>query len=378
MKAIAFSRPRAEERRAYLILVLPVFLIYVFVMAFPAFMSLVLSLSDYDGGKMFDFSNHSWRIVGFGRYSALFVDPQFWISLKNNLYIIVVSVFGQIPLGFLFAYLIYRRLVRAPGFWQGVLYMPVIISTIVIGSLWGALFSPYGPIADFVNYLNQASFHAKLDSILGSAPAFKPTDETIRALIGLGGGQEAAARAGLGGSLGEVRDFLQSYTPGQLAVLKSDLANLLAPRYSAAFMDKPDVAMLPVLFVILWQWTGFYLIIFLANMQRIDPQVIEAAQIDGATEGQTLKKIILPSQSGVIVAAAIFAISGSLKSFDLIWAMNGDKLATQVLSIYTYRKAFAATPDYPLANAVSMIMVVISLVLIFITRATERKFGGKE
>jgi ABC-type sugar transport system permease subunit len=378
MRSAAPRRSGAEERLSYWLMILPAALVYALVMAFPTVMSLVLSLSDYAGGKMFDQAANHWGIVGFGRYAALFADPQFWVSLKNNVYIILVSVFGQIPLGFLFAYLLYRRLVAAPGFWQGILYMPAIISTIVIGSLWGALFSPYGPIADLVNQALQAGFHGKLDAILGAGASLPPSDEALRRIAELGGGPAALAKAGLGGSLAELKDFLQGYGPGQLAELKSDLANLLAPRFSAAFMDKPDIAMLPVLFVILWQWTGFYLIIFLANMQRIDPQVVEAAQIDGAKEGQVLRHIILPSQSGVIVTMAIFAISGSLKSFDLIWAMNGDKLATQVLSIYTYHSAFAAAPNYPLANAVSMVMVAISLALIFVTRGVEGRFGGKE
>jgi ABC-type sugar transport system permease subunit len=371
-------RSGPEERRAYWLMVLPALLVYLLVMAFPTAASLALSVSDYRGGTMFGARAAPWGFSGFGRYARLAAEPQFWVSLKNNAYIILVSVFGQIPLGFAFAYLVYRKLVRAPGFWQGVLYMPAIVSTIVIGSLWGALFSPYGPIADLVNALGRSAFQARLDGLLGPGGASPPTDAALGGILRLAGGQDALAAAGLGSAPAELRDFLSGYGPGQLAALESDLANLLAPRYSALFMDRPDVAMLPVLFVILWQWTGFYLIVFLANMQRIDPQLLEAAQIDGAGEGQTLRRIVLPSQSGVVVTMAIFAISGSLKSFDVIWAMNGDKPATQVLSIFTYRTAFAAAPDYPLANAVSTVMVAVSLVLIVATRLAERRLGGKE
>jgi raffinose/stachyose/melibiose transport system permease protein len=138
--------------------------------------------------------------------------------------------------------------------------------------------------------------------------------------------------------------------------------------------------MLPVLFVILWMYTGMYLIIFIANLQKIDSAVIEAARIDGATEGQTLRYVILPALSGVLVTTAILAISGSLKSFDLIYVMTagGPANRTSVLSIYMFDKAFKGAPRYPLANAISTVMVVISFMLIGLTKWVEKKFGGRE
>ena len=138
--------------------------------------------------------------------------------------------------------------------------------------------------------------------------------------------------------------------------------------------------MMPVLIVMLWMYTGVYVIIFLANIQRIDTSIIEAAKIDGASEPQALWYIILPALSGVIVTCAILAISGSLKSFDLLYVMTngGPAGKTRVLSLYMYEMAFRGAPNYPLANAISTVMVIISFILIAVTRAVENKFGGKE
>ena len=138
--------------------------------------------------------------------------------------------------------------------------------------------------------------------------------------------------------------------------------------------------MLPILFVILWMYTGMYLILFLANMQKIDTQVIESAKIDGANEAQVMRYIILPSLTGTIVNSAILAISGSLSSFALIFAMTGGgpSRITEILSIYMYNSAFLGRPNFPLANAIALIMVVISFGLILATKALERRFGGKE
>lgn len=301
MKKAAFW---TEERRAYLILVFPAVIIYWAVMAFPTIFSFVLSLTNYN--EITVFSNPDVKIVGFTHYVRMFNDKYFWISLKNNGLIMAISLFGQIPLGFLFAYVLHRKLIKFGDFFQTIIYLPAVISTIVIGRLWQSFFSPYGPFTEFMR-------------------RFNPTWE------------------------------------------------------NELFFD-PHLAILPVLFVILWMYTGTYLIIFLANLQKIDPALIEAARIDGATEWQVLTKIILPALSGVIVTTAILAISGSLKSFDLLFAMTGGNPArrTSVLALYMYDNAFRGAPKYPLANAISVFMVLLSLVLIMFVRITESRFGGRE
>ncbi|HHT91301.1 MAG: sugar ABC transporter permease [Bacillota bacterium] len=293
-----------EERRAYLLLVLPAVAVYWAVMAFPAVFSFVLSLTNYNGGVIFN--NPNIRLVGFTHYLRMFNDRFFWISLKNNLLIMAVSVFGQIPLGFLFAYVIHRKLVKFGDFFQTIIYLPCVISTIVVGRLWQSFFSPYGPFTK----------------------------------------------------------FMQTLSPGW----ENEL-----------FID-PQLAILPVLFVILWMYTGTYMIIFLANLQKIDPALIEAARIDGATEWQVLIRIMLPALSGVIVTACILAISGSLKSFDLLYAMTAGNPArrTSVLALYMYDTAFRHSPNYPLANAISVFMVLVSFLLIVMVKLTEMKFGGRE
>ncbi len=165
-------RSRAEEVRAYWAMVLPAFILYLLVLAFPIILSIVLSMSNYNGGKLF--GGEVWKIVGFQQYERLARDPQFWLALKNNIYIVLVSVFGQLPLGFIFAYLIYRKIVKFGEFWQGVLYMPAIISTIVLGIMWGVIFSPTGLIADVLNKSYASAFSGHLTQIF-KRPGFTIT-----------------------------------------------------------------------------------------------------------------------------------------------------------------------------------------------------------
>ena len=296
------SLSKTEERTSYIILVAPAVLLYLFVMAFPAVFSVVLSMSTYNGGKILDIKNHSFG--GLAAYRKILTDNYFWMSLKNNVYIVLISVFGQIPLGFFLAYVLSRGLIKGADFFQAVIYLPNVIAAVIIGVLFNKFF------------INTNSVWLEIQRI------FNPAAEFI---------------------------------PGKNA-------------------------MFPVLLVILWMYTGIYMIIFLANLQKIDVSVIEASKIDGASEMQTLRYIILPALSGVIVTTAILAISGSLKSFDLIWVMTagGPARRTSVLAIYMYEKAFRTAPDYPFANAISTIMVIISFILIGLTRSAEKRFGSGE
>jgi ABC-type sugar transport system permease subunit len=366
---------RAEELRAYWAMIAPAFILYMLVMAFPIVLSILLSLSNYNGGRMF--GGEPWRITGIQQYRILVSDPQFWLALKNNIYIVIVSVFGQLPLGFIFAYLIYRRIVRFGGFWQGVLYMPAIISVIVLGIMWNMIFSPTGLIADVMNKLYANGFTRQLERIFGVAGGFTVSDDVVKSIVAA---SDPRALTIFTNPVAELKDLLLTYSPDQLEVLKGDLVNLLAKKWTPDFLAKRDLAMLPIMFVVLWCWTGMYLILFLANMQKIDAQLLEAARIDGAGEGQVMGHIVLPLLSGVIVNSAILCISGSLNSFALIFAMTGGGPArvTELLSIYMYRNAFVGAPNFPLANAIAMAIVIFSIALIVLTKLVEKRYGGKE
>jgi raffinose/stachyose/melibiose transport system permease protein len=178
-------RTRREERAAYWLMVLPAVLLYLLVLGFPIVISILLSLSNYGGGRMF--GGEPWRIVGFQQYERLIRDPYFWSALKNNVYIVLVSVFGQLPLGFIFAYLIYRKIVKLADFWQGVLYMPNIISVIVIGILWAIIFSPSGIIAEAVNGIRASSLSHRISRIFDAAGGLNVTDDLVRKLIAASG-----------------------------------------------------------------------------------------------------------------------------------------------------------------------------------------------
>jgi ABC-type sugar transport system permease subunit len=373
--ASAPSGSRRDENRAYWAFSLPAFVLYVFVFAFPIALSAVISLSNYKGGQMF--GGEPWGISGFGQYGILLSDPAFWQALKNNIYIVLVSVLGQLPLGFVLAYLIYRKVVRLGAFWEGILYMPAIISVIVLGIMWRFIFASNGLLADLFTMGNTRHLVATIEAALKAGPTLG--DEGIRSIL-------KAMDPSVVGLLGAdpIAGFKEQLLPGgsvriaDAAAFANDMKNY-APRWTPEFMTKQDTAMIPIMFVTLWCWTGMYIILFHANMEKIDTEVIEAARIDGATEMQIAGRIVLPALSGIIINAAILCIAGSMNQFSLIWAMTGGgpMNVTEVLSIYMYRTATIGV-NYPLSNAIAMVIILFSFVLIGLTKVAERGLGGKE
>ena len=156
-----------SQRVAYRWMVIPSLVIYLFVMAFPIVLSLIISLSNFSGGKFFN--GNPWHIVGVQQFVKLFQDSSFWHATRNNIYLVFISVFGQLPLGIFLAYIIYRKIVKFGPFWQGILYLPAIISVIVIGIMWNLIFSPYGPIAEVVNKEYYKNYNSKLVKVMESS-----------------------------------------------------------------------------------------------------------------------------------------------------------------------------------------------------------------
>lgn len=141
------------------------------------------------------------------------------------------------------------------------------------------------------------------------------------------------------------------------------------PDYVVKIFESEKYAMLPVLVVLLWQHTSLYMVIFLANLQRIPNSVFEAALIDGAKESTIIWRIVLPALSTVIFTCSVLAIAGSLKSFDLVYAMTagGPVNYTYVMALYLYQHTFTFH-NYGRGSAVSIIIVVLSVGLISLVR----------
>lgn len=105
-------------------------------------------------------------------------------------------------------------------------------------------------------------------------------------------------------------------------------------------LASPDTSMLAILIVVIWKYFGFHMMLFIAALQSIDQNLIDAARIDGASKPQVLRYVILPLLYPTIRLSVFFAIVGSLQLFDLIMPLTrggpADSSNTMVSFLYNH------------------------------------------
>jgi multiple sugar transport system permease protein/raffinose/stachyose/melibiose transport system permease protein len=241
------------------------------------------------------------EFVGMGNYTRMFADPVFHIGLRNNLMIVFISVFGQIPLGMLLAYILHRKMVRQVNLFETLIFLPITISAVIIAQLWNQIFSPVGIFTNLVR------------TITGN------------------------------------RDYIMT------------------------IVENKNWAIVPIMAVLLWQHTSLYMVIFLANMQRLPNSVIESAQLEGAGEWTIFSRIVVPMLGYVIFINSVLAISGSFKSFDLIYSMTrgGPAHYTEVIAVYMYNSTFVHQ-NYGYGSALAIIIVVFCIISILFARMVSK------
>jgi raffinose/stachyose/melibiose transport system permease protein len=136
-----------------------------------------------------------------------------------------------------------------------------------------------------------------------------------------------------------------------------------------AWLADANLALYAIIIPIIWQYAGFYILIYYAALKNIPESLVEAARIDGASPWQIALKIKLPLIMNVIKVTIVLAVVGSLKYFDLIYVMTGGgpNGASEVMASYMYQKAFKGF-DFGYASAIGFFLLVICLVVTYIIR----------
>ena len=138
-------------------------------------------------------------------------------------------------------------------------------------------------------------------------------------------------------------------------------------------------AMPAVSLVIIWMRLPLAIILYLAALQQISPQQLEAAEIDGATTWQKLRHVILPNVKPVTFLVVVITVNGIIfESFDVIRVMTGGGplRSTEVLIIYIYEMAFGQLRlGYASALATVLFVIVAALALLF--TPPRRRIGAR-
>ena len=127
----------------------------------------------------------------------------------------------------------------------------------------------------------------------------------------------------------------------------------------------PDLSLLSVLLVEVWQWTPFVTLIILSGLASLPIEPHEAAAMDGATGWQALRYITIPIMRPIIMLAILFRLIDVIKIFDIIFVLTGGGpgSATEALSIHAYRLGFYQTGWIGRASATGVILAVVATIV---------------
>jgi len=118
----------------YILFIIPALLLLIMFFIYPLISSLYYGFTSWNG-----ISDHV-KMVGFKNFSKALSDPAFWNSLKNNGYFILFSVFIQVPITIV-ASLMIANVKKLQGLYKTAIFMPTVMSTAVIGILWGFIYN---------------------------------------------------------------------------------------------------------------------------------------------------------------------------------------------------------------------------------------------
>ena len=130
-----------------------------------------------------------------------------------------------------------------------------------------------------------------------------------------------------------------------------------------------------IVIALVWRWTGYNMVFYLAGLQNIDYSIYEAARIDGASPLQQFIHLTIPLLKPTILLTAIMSTSGTLQLFDesVNLTAGGPGKATMTLTHYIFNISFVETPKFNYAAALSVFILVVVAVL----SAIQMKVGDK-
>ncbi|HEY8479503.1 MAG TPA: sugar ABC transporter permease [Spirillospora sp.] len=145
------------------------------------------------------------------------------------------------------------------------------------------------------------------------------------------------------------------------------------------WFSDPDTALPTLIAVMTWKYFGFHMMIYLAGLQGIPKEVLEAASIDGAGAWRRFRSVTLPLLAPTLRISVFLSVIGSIQLFDLVWVTTtgGPTHATETMAVTMYEIGFKRY-QMGYASAISVAMFVISMVfsLLYQRYALRRDLEG--
>lgn len=144
---------------------------------------------------------------------------------------------------------------------------------------------------------------------------------------------------------------------------------------SLSWFGTPSMAAVSVFIVTIWQGMGFIMIIYVAGMQSVSQELIEAAELEGCNRLQKVLYVVIPMMMPTITVCLFVSIAGAFKAFDIPFALTsgGPSRSTATVALNIYDTAFTSfRTGYASAKSIVLFILVMIVALIQL-RCTRKK-----
>ena len=149
--------------------------------------------------------------------------------------------------------------------------------------------------------------------------------------------------------------------------------------FEYVWLRDPRFALVGVLLSVAWQWTGYYVVIFISGIVGVPKELSEAATIDGASPIQVVRHILLPYLMPVFKIVCVLSVTSAFKGFASVFVMTqgGPNNETILLGLHMYNKGFMAL-RYGYGSAISVLIMFCCIVsTVIINKIFERESIGE-
>lgn len=304
------------------------------------------------------------RFVGLENYVQLFTSPidvRFRQDLVNMVFFTLFFLSGCLGLGLGLAILLDQN-VRGEGVFRTLFLFPLSLSFVVTGTIWRWMLQPRGGLN-------------VLPTTVG-LPPFQFGWLTSREQVWRFNWQDLPFYTGILIALVLLFIAFSSFRRGQGARAGVALVSALvvggwslvgAP--GVELLPRPErygfnLALIGVIIAAVWQMAGYTMALYLAGLRGVSAELREAARVDGATEGQLYRHVILPLLRPITLSAMIILGHISLKIFDLVFAMAGpDNARVSVPALLMYTTSFRGN-QFAKGAAIAIILLALVAVII--------------
>jgi len=340
-KIIAFADKDSRDSLEARMFVGPsVFMIGLFLF-YPAIRTIFLSFRDRYGTSPAGFDNYLWA----------FSDPEMLVTIRNQIIWLVFVVTFVLLIGLVVGWLS-DRLNKGEAFFKSIVFLPMAISAVGASAIFKFIYEYRPPPLTQIGIINGIRVSVdRADYICGNN---KDIDGVYRVV----GDENCLPPIG----------WLQQRDMSNLPFVQNlDLDNW----FNNIIINIPINTIL-LMIIMIWMFTGFAAVVFSAGIKAIPSEIMEAGQIDGASELKVFTSIVIPYIKSTIVVVGTYMVVTVLKAFDIIYVGTRGDLETNLLAVKMLDE-FSKYRNIGRSATVAVLIFVCVFPIIWFTIKRERE-----